>query len=457
MPLVKFGWLSLGLALLGVVLLLGSTAVFAQEPPITVTTDSPFPLLVNGLPAEELTTEVLPDDQVCVQEPLSYLNQRERWAFRSWSHGPTTLCVTLTEPGVYRATYDHEFVVHIDSEVGQIRVSNWVVDGTRVEVGVPETVHDGERTRWHFQQWGQGESPFTPINIVAPLEPMDLKPTWTKEYLVEIQGTEDVELEGSGWHEAGSLLALRAPAVVESETEGERLKFAFWRTVGVPVLAISEAGAASTGISVDGPYTLRAEYDKEFLVIAKSPFGVLSSQWVKEGEGLVLEAPPIQETVPGERRLIFQRWVGQEGLTYPKITGVANGPINITAVYEQQFMVSVESPFGASGGGWYSVGAMAPISVPEEGGSTKVIFKRSFKGFVGYPQDRSRIDVAVDKPLAITALYGNKLDWSTLGLILLAALVALVVLVAVWWVMLLVRRTRRYGAPDKGRRLFGRR
>ena len=106
------GVISLSLA----ALFLGPTALLAQEPPsektsvedvsvalqlpFTVTTDSPFPLRVDGLPTEQLTTIVPPGSQVCVQNPTRYVSLRERWVFQKWSHGPGELCVSPTEPGV---------------------------------------------------------------------------------------------------------------------------------------------------------------------------------------------------------------------------------------------------------------------------------------------------------------------------------------------------------------------
>ena len=442
----RLSWGFSGLVVAVAALFLGLATVFAQElpteeelpSPITVTTDSPFPLLVDGLTVEDLTTTVPLDSQVCVQNPLRYVSQRDRWAFRKWSHGPTGQCVILSEPGVYRAIHDHEFVIHIRSEVGQIRVSSWAVDGERVEVEVPETVEDSEGARYRFKEWGVGESPFTAANVVAPLEPMDLEPTWVKEYRIEIEGADSAELEGSGWYEDGSPLVLFAPEVIQGDTEGERLKFARWRSVGVPVLAIPEPEAASTTISVAGPYTLRATYDKEYLVAAHSPFGVLIRQWIKEGEPVLLEAPPIQETVPGQQRFVFQRWAEQEGLTSPRITGVANQPINITAVYERQYMVSVESPHGASGGGWHPAGGLVTISVPQEAES-KIIFKQAFQGFAGYPEGQSSIDFSVDGPTAITALYNTKVNAGILSLLLLIPLAAVVLFFANRWVLLLVR------------------
>lgn len=460
-------WVPAGLVLGLAAFLLGPASLSAQQPPpgglhteppppITVTTDSPFPLRVNGLPASALTTTVKPLTEACVQDPLRYVSQRERWAFLGWSHGPKAQCVTLTDPGVYRALYDHEFVIHIRSDVGRIRESRWAVAGSRVEVKVPETVEEGKGARFRFLEWGEGESPFTARNVVAPLAPMDLEPKWVKEYLVQIEGPENVGLEGSGWYEQGSPLVLRAPEVIKGGVEGERLKFASWQSVGIPVRSIPEAGKASTEVAVDGPYKVRATYAKEYLVVAQSPFGVLIRQWVQEGEPVVLEAPAIQETVPGQLRFVFQRWSGQEGLTSPKITGVANQPITISAVYERQYLVVVEAPFGASGGGWHTAGTGITVSVPQEVES-KVIFKKSFKGFTGFPRGQSSIDFPVDKPTVITALYSTGVNAGILSLLLLIPLAAVILFFANRWVTYLVRRRRKLGTRTGGkRRLFGR-
>ena len=316
-------------------MLSGVTTVSAQEPPtenspaeiplIKVTSDSPFLLLVDGIPAELPTSIVRPGTQVCVEDALRYVSQRDRWVFQRWSHGPEDQCVTLTEPGGYRAIFEHQFVLHIRSAVIGMKVSSWVIDGERVEVEVPETVQEGERSRYRFLDWGEGESPFTAKNIVAPLEPMDLEPTWVREHFVKIEGPENVVMEGSGWYSDGVTLPLRAPKTVPLDTEGARLQFDSWQSVGVPFVAVPEPEEAVGPVTVLGPYTLRATYNNQFLVVAQSPFGVLKREWVDEGLGVELEAPAVQETVPGEQRLVFSRWIGQEGLLSPRILNQSQG------------------------------------------------------------------------------------------------------------------------------------
>ena len=179
-------------------------------------------------------------------------------------------------------------------------------------------------------------------------------------------------------------------------------------------------------------------------------------RWVKDGEAVVIDAPPIQETVSGQQRFVFRRWTGQEGLTSPRVTGVANQPLSLTAVYERQYMVSVEAPYGASGGGWHAAGSVATVSVPEEVGS-KVIFKKSFNGFAGFAHDRSSIDFSVDRPMVLTAVYNTKVNAGILSLLLLIPLTAVILFFANRWIMLLVRRPRSIGAGVRRRTSHGRR
>jgi hypothetical protein len=136
---------------------------------------------------------------------------------------------------------------------------------------------------------------------------------------------------------------------------------------------------------------------------------------------------------------------------------VADRPINISAVYERQYLVVVEAPFGASGGGWHAAGTGITVSVPQEVES-KVIFKKSFKGFAGYPQSQSSIDFSVDKPTVITVLYNTGVNAGILSLLLLIPLAAVILFFANRWVTHLVWRPRRLGPRAGGRRrLFGRR
>jgi hypothetical protein len=178
--------------------------VLAQEPPqpqlpITVLTDSPLPLLVDGLPTDDEPAFVRLGAEVCAGSEIHYTSPSERWVFQGWEHGPPEQCVLLAEPGVYVAKYSHEVVLQVFSSVSEVQQSNWVPLGTPVELEVPATVEDGDRVRRRFIKWSGGETPFTPRNVIALLEPTALEVTWVKEYHLTVEGPENLQIEGSGW------------------------------------------------------------------------------------------------------------------------------------------------------------------------------------------------------------------------------------------------------------------
>jgi len=482
-----------GLALAFVVLFLGAASVFAQElpeqkPPIQVLTIAPISLLIDGIPNATFPAAVTSGSTVCVGLSQHYTGLKERWIFQKWSHGPTSECVTLTQPGAYRALYVHEVVLEIRSRVGRIPASRWVLHGTPMEVEVPDAVQDGNRIRYRFREWSGGENPFTRSNVIAPLEAMTLEVlgnggeklafvSWKsvgrpvlsmpglqnpiisfeadapytltadyeqiEQFSVALQGPPGVELEGSGMYQDGRELVIRAPEVVDLASEGERLKFSSWQRLDKSAGPLLDPLSSSSTIAVDAPYTLRADYVKQYFVVATAPFGTLQRGWMDEEAELVLDVPPIEEIVPEQRRLVFKSWEGQEGLFSPRINGVVNKPLNLRAVYQPQVMVTVEAPHGSAGGGWLTMGSTTTIIVPDEAPS-RFLFKESFVRFGGYGSGQSSVDVLAQDPVTIAAIYQTRVDLRVLGLLIVAIPVelALIYIVGRWLLFVMRLRTR---------------
>ena len=443
--------------------------------------------------------------------------------------------MTLAEPGTYVALYNHQVVLQIRSGVSGVQESRWVLQGNPVEVEVPETVEEGSRIRHRFLEWSEGETPFSPMNVVAPLAPMTLEVAWAKEYRITVEGPAGVELDGSCWYPQGTALVLQAPAEVEEGNESKTLRFASWESMGLPVLPAQDAQGRTLTVTVDAPYTLRAryaevpevkeyqvtlegpvgvtlegsgvytegtslvirapdvvdldkqgerlrfdsweatgnavriipdpqsptttitvdapfalraDYRKQYFVIVTAPSGTLQRGWFEEGQELLLEVPTVEEIVPELVRLVFKGWQGQEGLSSTRISGVVNQPVNLSAVYERQFMVTVGAPYGSSGGGWQRVGNLVTVAVPDNIQS-KLIFRKSFQGFAGYLGDQPSIEVRVDAPTIIAATYNNDVDLGVLSLLLVIPLAAVLVYFANRWVLLLVRRRNVFvGSAD---------
>lgn len=462
--------LALGLGALALV----HTPISAQEPTATpepaqehlilVGTNSPFPLLVDGLPVEAGTAGLDPGSEVCVTASVGYTSGDERWIFQGWSgtalplpsngEGAKTPCISPTQPGRYQAIYVGEVLFHVVSPVGDIQNSTWVPSVTPgelavpvpVELGVTELVEAGEGVRYRFEGWSEGETPLLPTNRVVPLGPKTIEVSWIKEYLVQIEGPPAVILAGSGWYEEGASLMLRAPDIIPASIEGERRKFARWESVGEPVLELPDQAPALTTITVDGPYTLRAGYDQQFFMLATDPSGILFQEWLYEGDPLTLETESIIEVVPEQVRLVFQRWDGQEGLISPRISGTVDKASTLAAVYEEQVMVTVDGPEGSTGGGWTPVGTTTTVTAPEEV-PTKFLFNETFVRFSGYGLGQASVQVLAQEPTVVSALYQTKVDLLVLGLLAAVPIQLALIFFAGRWVLLWTRPPARRPEP----------
>jgi len=426
----------------------------AQQPPpvITIASNSPAPILVAGLPAEALPATVDPGTEVCIAKRELYVADGGRWVFQQWSHGPKTDCVTLTTPGRYRALYNEEFLLTVRSPVGNIGRAQWVLKGELVTLQAPETVSESNRGRYRFQQWSKGQTPFQTLNTTVILAATDVEAKWTKEYLLNVEGPSGVSVLGSGWYAEGASAVLLAPDIVPSATEGERSKFVRWETVGAPPLSVTNADKAITTVEVKAAYNVKAAYDKQFFVVATTPFGTLKREWMKDGAEIPLEALPLVETVPGKERFVFRRWDGQPGLISPKVTGTANGPVNLRAVYGREFMLTVTAPKGveASGTGWYAENGIASISAPPSIPS-KFLLKRTFAGFPGQSGAASpTTQVPVREPLTLTATYNTTVDLKVLGL-LVAIPIELALIYFLWRRLFGSGRPPGLRRPGRGR------
>ncbi|MFA4837146.1 MAG: hypothetical protein WC749_13890 [Dehalococcoidia bacterium] len=414
-------------------MLLGAAPALAADPSaIIISTNAPLPLLVGGLETEKLPVSV----------PAGSAGAGDRWIFQGWSNGSNSQAITLYQPGVYKAVYAHEVLLHVKSAVAVLQKSQWVPYGSPAQVVVPEIVQEGDQVRYRFQQWSDGETPFLNTNAIAPLAPVILEVKWVKEYLITVKGPAGVAVPGSGWYADGASLVLQAPDTVPGQNNGVRLKFASWQSEGLPSLVIAASKAPVNTIKVDAPYTLTANYDKQFQVVATNPGGTRKRDWVKEGDELLLETPPTIDIIPEQERFVFKGWTGIDGLYSPKISGQVLAPVNLTAVYERQAMLTVTAPYGATGGGWYKEGSTATVSVP---GSTehKLVFKRQFEGFSGQKSGEPTIQVVVKEPTTVTAMYSTGINVGMLLLVVSLPLLAVLVYLG--------GRRMRFRMPRRGR------
>ena len=408
-------------ALLLSTLVLGVLPVAAIGP---VTISSTIPLSIDGDTVAQFPVTVNSGSVVSVLYPEYYLSAGERYVFKGWSDGTKTTSITLVGPGSISAVWAHEILIQINSVVTTLRQSLWVPYGIPYQLKV-EAEYSNSDTRYEFLQWSGGETPYLTENNIVPLAPMSIEAQFTKEYLLTIIAPDGINVSGSGWYEDGAGIILQAPKDIYDATKTSRQDFTAWESIGAAAVVLSNPASNVMTLTVKGPYTLQADYQQQYLVTAVSPFGALNHDWVTDSEQEQLSAPDTQVVVTDQEEYVFTQWTGIQGLVSPKVSGTVTQPLALTAVYEHRYKVTLVAPSGGSGDGWIKAGAMTTITVPAT--IQKGLFMRSrFTGFAGYSGKSTSLQVLVQGPVTITALYSTGLDLRVVGIIIAALLVAII-------------------------------
>jgi hypothetical protein len=414
------------------------------EPSLTIISTSPEPLLVDDMETDKTPVGVSAGTKVCIEDDVYYKTEGERWTFQGWSNGATTDCIAPTRAGTYRASFTHEVLLVVRSAATNFQHSEWVPAGTPVDMEVPSvaTVDGDPNSRYRFVQWSDGETPFETKNTIAPVKPTVLEVKWIYEHQVGVDGPPEAQLRGGGWYVDGSNMVLQAPDSLSGKSDGERLKFVRWEPADVPAALINNPTTPQATLKVDAPYRLRAVYQKQFLVTARNPAGVLKRDWVNDGQDLVLETPPVLEIIPDRERLVFKRWDGVDNIASPRFGGPVDRPVNVTAVYDREVMLKVDGQYGVAGDGWQKAGTVASVSVPPSV-TTMFLFHSIFTGFTAHPTDQPSISIMMNEPESLTALYRTEIDLQVLAVLLLVPFGAFILLSSYRWVPALWRRRPR--------------
>jgi predicted nucleic acid-binding Zn ribbon protein len=172
-------------------------------------------------------------------------------------------------------------------------------------------------------------------------------------------------------------------------------------------------------LEIRGPHVVLAKYRAEHYVSVKGPQGVIYAGWVGEGDELKLTAPEHIQ-LGQDVRLRFAGWSGLEGLRSPEISLKVLEPVQAEVLYVKQYLLSVSSPVGAGGAGWYDEGSKAIVTVPENP-PANVFIKRRLSGFSGdcgeCVHNKGVLTVTMDKPRSIAAAYTSEPDFMNLGIL----------------------------------------
>ncbi|MCS7207125.1 MAG: hypothetical protein NZ951_04210 [Dehalococcoidia bacterium] len=400
------------------------------RPPGTITLQAtaPVPLTVDGQEVKAYPATAPAGSRVCVPGPYIYTEEGERYRFLRWSTGSQETCIT-PPAGALTALFEREVLLTLTSPLPQLGESRWVPANQPIPVEVPAEVRT-EEVRWRFAGWSSGERPFSPSNILVLTKPLTVEVRFVPEYRIHIIPVEGVTVSGEGWYTAGARALVRAPALVP-QGEGRRLRFVEWEEREGRLAGTGPLQQPEIVLTVSGPVSLRPRYVQEYRVHAENPQGILTMTWVEAGKTLELETASLITIVEDEERLRFSHWQEKRPGAQPmaqvsKLILTVDRPLDLEAVYRREFRVTLQAPYGGSGAGWYPENATAIISVPPQ--PQAVLFlKKSFQGFAGYPQTGPVLQVTVQGPTTVAALYSNEVDFRVLAFLVAGLLAAFLI------------------------------
>jgi uncharacterized repeat protein (TIGR02543 family) len=221
------------------------------------------------------------------------------------------------------------------------------------------------------------------------------------------------------WMPGGSH-TVTVPELVSAGT-GTRYVFTGW-----------EGGDTSSTISVSkGSYT--ADYNKEYQLTLSSPYDTPTGEgWYVDGTTAPFSITASLETSDTKR--FFTSWSGDFTGTAASGSIVMNAPKSITANWRTEFLLTINSAYGApTGAGWYNEGESITIAIePVQG----FLIRQIFDGWTGdLTSTAASTSVTMSAPKTVTATWHS--DYLYLYILII---IVVVVVIAIILIIVLVRR-----------------
>ena len=117
-------------------------------------------------------------------------------------------------------------------------------------------------------------------------------------------------------------------------------------------------------VDVSSDMSLSADFTTQYLLSLEPNGGATSpSGWYDPGTNATITATSPSNVVEKQSRLIFANWSGDIQSNSPTITITMDQPHNVTANWKMQYYLYINSPYPATGQGWYDAGIQATISL----------------------------------------------------------------------------------------------
>jgi hypothetical protein len=282
------------------------------------------------------------------------------------------------------------YSVKIASKYGNINSSTTYIAYSTAQISAPSVVYISPGEREVFEGWkGKGVGSYTgPSNITSVNVDSNITETanWELEYLLNITSAYG-NTYGSGWYRNNTTVdyGVNNPTIYINSSS--RIEFAGW----------SNGNENYSGeVKISSPYSLNANWHKEYYVSIHSPYGNASGSGWYMNNTIVTISPPVSSiSINSSERYAFAGW--SNGNRSATASLLVDKPLNISAIFEKQYLVSFKgldyygNPINASS--FYVDGEGITNSTYLDAGSEYTVGYANYKG----------VEIRVSKFVNITA------------------------------------------------------
>jgi hypothetical protein len=274
---------------------------------------------------------------------------------------------------------------------------NWT-EGSVHEVSAEADHNFTEGGRLVFKGWDDGLQEKTRVITASGSRVFTV--AYRVQYLLTVSPYPGVQY--AKWCDAGETVQLKMNSTIIPQGEDARLIFTGWS---------NGASAQTINVTVNKPVSLEAVWRRQFLVRVYSIYGEAEGDgWCDESSNVSISVHPRVLDYGNDTRRVFDSWVGEGLGSYTgsclNVTIHVKGPVNETAVWKTQYLVTLDSPYGNPvGAGWYDQFSAVNISI-ERMLYESPTFRLIFQCWEGLASDQgTNFSIVVCSPVTLKAVW----------------------------------------------------
>lgn len=376
-----------------------------------------------------------PATTVTIDNPI-YVSATQRYI----TTDPTSFAVQTST--TYTINYTTQFYIAVESSHDTPTSSQWANQGSNLTISVtsPTEVVQGDHQWICTGLTVDGGPPLAGLtsytfNVVSAHTAVF---NWQEQFYLTVNSSYDSP-SGAGWYNAGTTATATLSNGAISGGTGTQYVFTGWGSDASGTTLTSDA------LTMDSPKTATANWKTQYYLATSANFGSVNpdSGWQDAGSNVTLSstAPSV---LSGER-YVWGNWTGTGVNSYTgtnvQITLTMNSPVNETASWNHQYMLTVASPYGSPtpNTGWFDAGTSVQASVPTPV-TGSIVTQYACSGWSGTGSvptsgTANSIEFTLTEPSSITW------NWATQYLLVpIAAIIGVPIIAVVIAIVLVLRR-----------------